>query len=505
MANCAVVLFASALSILPLPVLAETRVEPNELEAILGGFEEESTEQAPVAELDTVLEGFGDEATEQKAPTEGLDAVLEGFGSEEEPDTVQQDTEEAPPAAPSRFSIDGYAQFGTSYNFAHDAPQAGATDWRGFSRSRIDLQLDLTARITDSWSAKIGAKGFYDALYSFKGRDEYTEAVLDEYEDELELREVYVQGKLTDKLDLKMGRQIVVWGKSDNIRVTDVLNPLDMQDPGMTDIEDLRLPVTMTKLDYYLGDWNLSAMAIHEIRFNKIPAYGHDFYPADSPLPPEDEPDNSLENTEWAFSLGGIFSGWDLDLYYARMFNDTPHLVLQNSPSSAIRQHERLNMFGIAYNRAWGNWLIKTEAALLDGLEYTNRPSEDYSRFDGLIGLEYSGFKDTTISVEFADRHIIGHDAVLENSPDGMLEDMYQLAFRYNRNFLNDTLTLSLLAMLYGPSSADGAFERLSLEYDLSDTVLLRGGAVLYQSGELLNMREIGENDRLFAEIRYSF
>ncbi|MCI5223225.1 MAG: hypothetical protein D3924_11255, partial [Candidatus Electrothrix sp. AR4] len=456
------------------------------MQAVLEGFEDEATEQPPANALDSILDGFDDGADEQPAD-DSLDAVLDGFGTEKEQAVAQEATDEAPPAVPSHFSLDGWLQFGTAYNFAHESPDDARTDWRGFSRSRLDLQLDLTARIFDSWSAKIGAKGFYDALFTFKGRDEYTQPVLDTYEDELELREVYLQGQLTDKLDLKTGRQIVVWGKSDTLRVTDILNPLDMREPGITDIEDLRLPVSMTKLDYYFGDWELSGIAIHEIRFNKLPAYGHDFYPADSPPPQEEKPENSLEHTEWALSLSGIFNGWDFDLYYARMFNDTPHLVVQNNvgskngATSPTLQHERLHMFGIAYNKAMGNWLLKTEAAFFDGLEYANSPDEEYTRCDALIGLEYTGFRETILSLEFADRHIISYDSMPENPPDGVLRDMYQLAFRYNRDFLNDTLTLSLLAMIYGPSSADGAFERLALEYDLRDTVMLRGCAVLYQ------------------------
>ncbi|MCI5219005.1 MAG: hypothetical protein D3914_07400 [Candidatus Electrothrix sp. LOE2] len=162
-------------------------------------------------------------------------------------------------------------------------------------------------------------------------------------------------------------------------------------------------------------------------------------------------------------------------------------------------------MFGFAYNKAVGNWLLKSEGALLNRVQYTNRPGTDYNRFDVLVGAEYSGFNETTISLELANRHINHHRSELEAAPDGVYQDMYQLAFRYSRDFLNDTLNLTLLAMIYGPSSADGAFERLSLDYDLTDTITLRGGAVLYQSGDLLTMQEVGDNDRVFAEIRYSF
>ncbi|WP_446011763.1 DUF1302 family protein [Candidatus Electrothrix sp.] len=481
-------LLASLLFLSPFPATAQSDSITNDLDAVLEGFETEPSSENSSADSD-------------------LDTVLDGFEGEEEVEMEEQ-TESISSWLPDWLSVDGWVQFGTTYNIAHNAPAEGDPDWRGFSKARIDLQLDLEARFSDSWSAKVGGKTFYDGIYSIQGREEYTSYVLNEYEDEVELREAYVQGQLADTVDLKLGRQIVVWGKSDTIRITDVLNPLDMREPGLTDIEDLRLPLTMTKLDYYFGDWELSGIAVHEIRFNKIPVYGYDFYAADEPAPPADDPDSSLDNTEWALSLSGIFTGWDLDLYYARIFNDTPHFeyVLLNNDSTEIQQkHERLHMFGFAYNKAQGNWLLKTEGAILNRVHYTNRPGAGYTRMDMLVGAEYSGFAETTISLEFANRHINNHRPYLETSPDGVYQDMYQLAFRYSRDFLNDTLNLSLLVMLYGPSEADGAFERLSLDYDLTDTLTLRGGAVLYQSGDLLTMQEVADNDRVFTELRYSF
>jgi hypothetical protein len=473
---------------------------------LLASFSAVAQPDSGSGDLDIVLQGF-DKATEQ-APADDLDSVLDGFEEKEKDDDVAEHHEPVSSWLPGWLSIDGWLQFGTTYNIAHDEPAEGEIDWRGFSKARVDLQLDLEIRFSDSWSAKLGGKAFYDGIYSIQGRENYTSYVLDEYEDEVELREAYIQGKLTDKLDLKMGRQIVVWGKSDTIRITDVLNPLDMREPGLTDIEDLRLPLAMTKLDYYFGNWELSGIAVHEIRFNKIPEYGYDFYSADEPMPTADDPDNSLENSEYALSLSGIFTGWDVDLYYARIFNDSPHLeyVLLEDDSTEIRQkHERMHMFGFAYNKALGNWLLKSEGALLNRVHYTNRPGTGYTRLDMLVGAEYSGFSDTTVSLELANRHINNHRPYLEEYPDGVYQDMYQLAFRYTRNFLNDTLSLNLLVMVYGPSEADGAFERLSLEYDLTDTMTVRGGAVLYQSGDLLTMQEVEDNDRIFAELRYSF
>ncbi|NVM22771.1 MAG: DUF1302 family protein [Desulfobacterales bacterium] len=437
------------------------------------------------------------------------DEIINGF-EEDASESSDYDTEktdsEVPEIfehglTPSPFSLDGHFKLGASCNFAHEKPEEGETDWRGLSRLRSDLLLELNAKFSDSWQARIIGKGFYDFAYAIKGRNQFTDEVLDNYEKELELGETYVLGSLTDSLDIKAGRQIVVWGKSDNIRVTDVLNPLDMREPGLTDIEDLRLPVAMTRLDYYIGDWSLTGIAIHEIRFNKNPVYGSDFYPALDPPPDEDKPGHCGKNTEYAVAVNAILSGWDIAFYLADFYNDMPH----RDPGPLLLKHARLNMFGAAFNAAVGNWLLKTEAAYIDGFEFSNAPGKDYSRIDVLAGIEYSGFKDTAVSIEAVNRHINDFDESLELSPDEARENEFQWVARLTRNFLHETLTLTFLASAWGETGQYAAFQRFCAEYDATDAVKITGGVVLYQSEDITKYGNIGDNDRLFIEFKYSF
>ena len=485
------------LFLMPTPSFAEDKATLNE---IISGFDEEKPSDDA---LDDLLKGFKEEAgVDKKGRTD--DDILEGFDDESEETKCESSEQEQ---KPSIYSLDGYIKLGASYNIAHDAPEPGKTDWRGLSRLRPEMQLDLSARFSKSWQAFVSGKGSYDFAYEIRGRDEFTEPVLDNYEKELELREAYVLGSLSDNLDIKAGRQIVVWGKSDNIRVTDVLNPLDMREPGLTDIEDLRLPVTMTRLDYYIGKLSLTGIALHEIRFNKNPEYGSDFYPAATPLPLEDKPGSWGSNTEFAIAVSGVFSGWDIAFYWADIYNDLPHteLVSNGPPPQIEMKHARLKMYGSAFNIAMGNWLLKAEAAYFDGMKFFNEPGKTYSRTDVLAGIEYSGFKDTTISLEAVNRHINSFNDRLERPPDKANEDEFQSALRIEKDFLNDTLTFTLLASTFGLTGQDGAFQRFSMEYDLTDSVKITGGAVLYQSGDLPRHKNIGDNDRLFIEIKYSF
>jgi uncharacterized protein DUF1302 len=476
------------------------------LDEIINGFDDKKPEASDDTMQD-VLEGFDDEPKGAgKITTE--DDVLEGF---------DDDTKEAKPELQieqpkdeikaSIFSLNGDVELGASYNFAHDKPEGNETDWRGLSRLRTELNLELDVKYSSSWQARISGKGAYDFVYTIKGRDEFTDDVLDNYEKELELGETYIQGSLTKSLDVKIGRQIVVWGKSDNIRVTDVLNPLDIREPGLTDIEDLRLPVAMSKVDYYIGDWSLTGIAIHEIRFNKSPEYGSDFYPGSQPPPHEDKPDHGGKNTEYAVAINGILSGWDIACYWADYYNDMPHMELVSAgpPPQIEWKHKRLKMLGAAFNAAVGNWLLKTEAAYIDGFEFFNTSDKEYSRTDILAGIEYSGFKDTTVSMEAVNRHINDFDDVLELPPDQAQEDEFQWVFRLTRDFLNDTLTLTLLASTFNGTGQDGAFQRVSAEYDVTDSIEIGGGVALYQSGDLAMYRNIDDNDRIFFNIKYSF
>jgi len=456
------------------------------IEEIIGGFDPDDTD------------GTGTDAAES-----GPSDVLEGFDDETE--TVSAPSAPAESTAASPISLDGFLKLGSTFNFSHDAPDNAQTDWRGISRLRAELQLEVEIKPKGRWQAFVSGKGFYDAAYGINGREDYTDPVLAEYEDELELREAYLLISPASRLDVKAGRQIVVWGKSDNIRVTDVLNPLDLREPGLTDIEDLRLPVTMTRMDYFIGDFSLSAIALHEIRFNKLPVFGHDFFPSAAPLPSEEIPSDGGSNTEWAFSLGGVFSGWDIALYYARIFDDESYTAPLTAGVGVERRHARLSMAGLAWNMALGNWLVKTEAAHFDGLTYFNTPNQEYSRTDALIGIEYAGFSETTLSLDAAVRQINNFNDRLESAPDFAVETQFQWAIRAERDFLNDTLSLTLLASLYGAAGEDGALERISARYDITDSVEVAGGVVLYQDGELPQFQNIGDNDRIFIEVKWSF
>lgn len=451
-------------------------------------------------DLDDILSGFGD-SIQEVAPEETIEGDLTSGFENSMPLSTDQPSSPAG-SLPPWLDLSGALSLGLSYNYAHEKPSQDRTDHRGFSRFCTQLDLDADVDLPNKWKAKLGGKVFYDSIYSLRGRTNYTNEVLRDYEDELELKEIYLQGSLLPSLDLKFGRQLVVWGKSDTIRVTDVLNPLDNREPGVVDVKDLRLPITMTKLDYYRGDWNASAIIGHEIRFNKEPVFGNDFFPGSVPSAPEDKPSFAWDNQEYGLALNGIFSGWDLSLLGAWFWDDQSHL--ENTSAGLRRQHSRISMLGASVNIAHGNWLIKSEAAYLDGLQYSIDVGEK-NRLDLLAGGDYSGFSETVVSLEVVNRHILAFDDRLKAGPVYSPKNEFQSILRLNRDYLNDTLQITLLISTFGLTGDGGSFQRASATYHWSDDITIKGGVIVYHNGDKAMYRNIDDNDRIFAELRYTF
>jgi hypothetical protein len=455
-------------------------------------------------DLENVLSDFdiSPEAENSEDDTEeDIDEYLSGFDRPEE--LANDSTRANATAEKRRWRFTGDISVRSTYNYAHDKPAPGATDFRGLSQLKVQFRPELWLDIAPGWDAKISGSTYYDFVYRMNGRRDYTNEVLNDYESDSEFRETFIRGQITSRLDIKVGRQIVVWGKSDNFRVVDIINPLDLREPGLVDIEDLRLPSSMTRVDYYWGNWSLSGLAIHEIRFDKLPPYGSDFYPSPVKLPPKDTPDNGGSNTEFALSLSGIMQGWDLSLHLARLFSDSSHIELK--PQGASLQYSRLTMAGAATNVATGDWLWKAEAAYFDGLEFFSVPDKEFERIDLMAGIEYNGFDNTTLSVESVVRHIHDFDQRLKNDPVPAERNRVQTAFRYNTDFLHDRLNVLLLDMRHGQTLSDGGFTRLQFKYELREALFTTLGVVSYHRGDTVPYSEIADNDRLFVDIEYSF
>ena len=457
------------------------------LEADLDGFDTEEI----VNQGSSDLSGFSEENEDE----------MSGFSEEiaTEEDLVQTRKEE------SMFSLSGDLAFKTSAGYKQH--KVDGIEYSGMNQAQTSLYLQLDGKLSNDWKMRISGNMYYDAIYDIYSHNDYRDDVEDEYKTDFQLADTYIQGKLSSDIDLKVGRQIVVWGKSDSIRITDVINPLDNRLPGMTDIEDLRLSVGMAKLDYYLGSWNFSFMAIAESRTMLEAPARSEFFPVDSiftatPDPFSDlkTPSSSWDNMQYAVAANGVFSGWDLSFYGAHVLDQKWHF----ENSFTTRAINKIDMLGSAINIVSGSWLLKSEVAYISGIAY-NSTADEKNRLDMLVGFDYMGIRDTTISLEIANKHIFDYEAQMRDQADYVDKDEMQTAIRLTRSFLNDSLDVTALLSMFGSKWENGGFARVWLDYEIADALSANFGVVDYIGGDKIFMEATENNDRVFADITYSF
>ncbi|MDF1877255.1 DUF1302 family protein [Sulfurimonas sp. SAG-AH-194-L11] len=468
------------------------------------------------------LSGFDiEEQDNDESDLNGFGEDLDGFGESEsiELNELAKVEEKTTP-----YTLLGNIAFKTNYGYTDHKVKAYKADsvgieYAGFNQMQVSSYLQFDTKLSNTWKIRISGDAFYDFTYDINTQNNYNQAILDAYQTQLRFDDTYIQGSVSKDIDVKVGRQIVVWGKSDNIRITDVINPLDNRLPGLTDIEDLRLSTTMAKFDYYVGDWSFSAMAIFESRIFLEAAPRGEFFPVDVVFPgfaPDpfiqlQQPKSDLNNVQYAFAANGVFSGWDLSFYGADVLDTRWHL--EGALPNASRVVSKVQMLGSAFNIVKGSWLFKSELAYLNGLKYNSTKNEK-RRVDTLIGVDYMGVINTVLSLEVALRHILNYESQMSGLtaglvPDYVEENEMQTAIRVTHSMQNDTLNATLLLSTFGHNWQYGGFFRASLEYDLMDALVMNFGLIDYLDTSIKEdkpfIHAIRNNDKIFLDITYSF
>ena len=450
-----------------------------------------------------------------------------GFGEEDEDFDIE--IEEAVPLEETWWDLDGSLSLSSSYNYLkHHAFKNATTrtNWRGLSQllTRLNLQLDID--LPFEWELRVSPYAWYDWAYLARGKDEFSNDVIDDMEYEIDFGDTYIEGELYEGVDLKIGRQVVAWGKSDSVRVLDVLNPVDNRVAGRADVEDLRRSVTMIRLDWQATPhWRLTGVVIPEIRLDWLPSQGSDFNP-NPPLPLRKTKPDDFEDTEFGVALSGIFSGFDVSFHFADTWTDIPRLhpttVSPQDPLGLQLKYDRIRMFGAGGNYAVGAWLMKAEFAWKYGYRYAEDPdgflvgepptlNDETSRLDAMFGIEYYGINDNTLSIEFVERHITDYGRPLIAVPVSLRENTSEIALRWTAEWMNARLNTTVVGILLGGWGKDtspvddGAVIRLQGDYTIRDGLVATVGLLMYEDGDLPPLADWGHNDRVFLDLKWSF
>lgn len=168
-------------------------------------------------------------------------------------------------------------------------------------------------------------------------------------------------------LDIRLGKQVIAWGKADEINPTDILNPQNLA--NITEDKSIRkIGLFSLKADWKCYDFVLEGVWKPEFQSLQLPPLNSRWafftIPGLTELPSPIYPTNKLANTEWALKLSRTISMFDFSVSYFDGWDNifTPKLVF--NPVTQQMQLDQLifnrtKMFGADFAgsiRSVGVW-----------------------------------------------------------------------------------------------------------------------------------------------------
>lgn len=330
------------------------------------------------------------------------------------------------------------------------------------------------------------------------------------------LRQAYLDIFL-HSLDIRIGKQQIIWGKAEGVFITDVISPKDMREFLLPDFDEIRMGVTALKVDYYIGNNTLEFVFVPAFTATKLPDRDSIWSPKIAyNLPPvfdnsQKELAQNLKNSEVFLKFSVLSSALDFEIMGGYMWDDDPamHTVKSIDPVTGqavsitvTPQHHRLGLFGGSFSTTLGGIVLRGEGAYYSGKYF---PTLEQSIIDAmveknyihyLLGLDFS-LADIKMSLQFIQQAILDYD-------DYVVNDKFEntLTFLARKDFLRETLFFDLFAYI-GLNNGD-SLVRLKATYKLVDGFEILLGANIFGGSEG-RFGRYNDNDMLYMKFKYSF
>jgi hypothetical protein len=329
----------------------------------------------------------------------------------------------------------------------------------------------------------------------------------------IELREAYFD-YMARRWDLRMGRQIIIWGVADGLRITDLISPLDLTEFLARDYDDIRMPVDAIRWRYMDNVIKLELVFVPVFQTYIIPDDPENpwsiTHPAEGPeilVAPAIKRETSIRNCEFGGRLSFYFPGFDMSVSGLYTWNKLPVYERNFSPAHdtlvLVPNHFRYSMVGLDFSRPQGPFVIRGEAAMYsaeplstDLLNQSN-PVMRKTTMNYLLGLDWYPGSNWTLTGQYSQKLILGFEDQLEDPKNTVLATL-----GITRKLLRSTLSAG--AFGYIDLTNGGMFVRSSLDYALSDQIHLLGGIDIFH-GDAGIFGAYNRNSEFWIKAKYNF
>jgi hypothetical protein len=344
----------------------------------------------------------------------------------------------------------------------------------------------------------------------------------DEAYNDIWLREGYVNTYLGN-FDIRVGQQIVVWGRADGINPINNITPRNIL-IFSTDEDDQRLSNFLFRVHYNFNPFRLEGIYVPVYRSSVLPTF---LFPLEDyvEIGEQDNPDASLSNGSFALKLDMTLSAFEGSLSYFKGFMPLPGISLQSISTEngltvvVANKPYKMEVIGFDFASTLGSYGFRGEVA------YRN-PTDDYALDENVyipnpdvqyvVGLDKS-IGDFNIILQYVGRYIIDFKEFKETGfPTDQLyiynrmisyqlnEQSHAVFLRPSMALLHEIIDMDLIT--YYDFTTKENLVRFLLSYDISDGLIAKIGVENY-SGPVNTL--LGTIDKAlssgFVELRVSF
>ena len=315
-------------------------------------------------------------------------------------------------------------------------------------------------------------------------------------------------------LELKAGRQIVVWGRADRLNPTDTISSRDYTLLVAADDEQRRGNL-MVQARLGLGDFTLDAYWLPEFRANRFPL---DTNRAGVALLPDERPDDKAQFAARIDRSGGTLD-WSLSWFHGIDRNRDFVATRFNPPGALVevqQQFPQLDVFGADVAGNVGRLGYRGEIA------YTHVRGDDSidrknSNIWAVVGVDTTLANGWNINVQYSFRRILDYAdtrsianpvaravATLSAAVNNQLDETQNGAtVRIAHNWFQDTLDFELAAIVYF-ETGDAAI-RPKLRYAITDTLRISAGADIFLGPALSYFGRVRNLSGGYVQLNFGF
>ncbi len=446
------------------------------------------------------------------------------------------------PSWRDQLTIGGYLKNETAYRF--DEP-------RSITKIRNILELHGDYRFNADYILNFSGWAYHDLAYdlfdyeTISGRfvrDSRQPLVfIDNLAQEkdspvAQIRELYLD-IINDNSDIRIGKQFIIWGVLEGIRVTDEINPLNFRELITPDLLDYRIPLWSVKANFYIDEDTYELIWIPDIKFHKPAPPGSEWELLQE-IPNTRRPGSyRLDNSEWGLRWSSTIADTEVSLSYFWTWDDFP-VAFRNARIDAsidpqfFPTYTRISLYGATFSRPLGSGILKGELAYVPDKFFGLKNSID-NNGDGF--LDQQG--------ELKRRHLrwgLGYDFSRWGADFSPALSQW-IIFDYDNGLLQDQFDTALTLFVRKPLPEQSAvFQTLiivlvnlqetyikpKITFDITNRLQIGTGLDLFYGvgsqlgvssagGGVTNLTSIAQraqffgnfhdNDRLFVDFKYSF